>query len=144
MSSAEPTVTRADDFHAVGERINALIDASASGGVVARERAEELVRLVADLYGAGLERLLTILHELGHLDDEALAALAADDLVAGLLLVHDCIPMTSRPGSNRPWTTYAPTSAPTAAMSSCWGSRTTWSGSDCSAAATAARRPRSR
>ena len=92
MSPAEPTVTRADDFHAVGERINALIDASASGGVVARERAEELVRLVADLYGAGLERLLTILHELGRLDDEALAALAADDLVAGLLLVHDLHP----------------------------------------------------
>jgi Fe-S cluster biogenesis protein NfuA/nitrite reductase/ring-hydroxylating ferredoxin subunit len=92
MSLAEPTVTRADDFHAVGERINALIDASASGGVVARERAEELVRLVADLYGAGLERLLTILHELGRLDDEALAALAADDLVAGLLLVHDLHP----------------------------------------------------
>jgi Fe-S cluster biogenesis protein NfuA/nitrite reductase/ring-hydroxylating ferredoxin subunit len=92
MSPAEPTVTRADDFHAVGERINALIDASGSGGVVARERAEELVRLVADLYGAGLERLLTILHELGRLDDEALAALAADDLVAGLLLVHDLHP----------------------------------------------------
>jgi Fe-S cluster biogenesis protein NfuA/nitrite reductase/ring-hydroxylating ferredoxin subunit len=92
MSPAEPTVTRADDFHAVGERISALIDASASGGVVARERAEELVRLVADLYGAGLERLLTILHELGRLDDEALAALTADDLVAGLLLVHDLHP----------------------------------------------------
>ena len=52
MSSAEPTVTRIDDVQVVGERINALIDASASGGVVARERAEELVRLVADLYGA--------------------------------------------------------------------------------------------
>ena len=51
------------DVQVVGERINALIDASASGGVVARERAEELVRLVADLYGAGLERLLTILHD---------------------------------------------------------------------------------
>jgi Fe-S cluster biogenesis protein NfuA/nitrite reductase/ring-hydroxylating ferredoxin subunit len=79
-------VTRVDDVQVVGERINALIDASGSGGVVARERAEELVRLVADLYGAGLERLLTILHELGRLDDEALAALAADELVSGLLL----------------------------------------------------------
>jgi len=39
-----------------------------------------------------LERLLTILHELGRLDDEALTALAADDLVAGLLLVHDLHP----------------------------------------------------
>jgi Fe-S cluster biogenesis protein NfuA/nitrite reductase/ring-hydroxylating ferredoxin subunit len=80
------------DFRAVGERINALLNASASGGVVAKERAEELVRLVADLYGSGLERLLSILYELGRLDDEALAALAADDLVSSLLLVHDLHP----------------------------------------------------
>lgn len=95
MSSPE-AVTRAaaveGDFRAVGERINALLDASASGGVVAKERAEELVRLVADLYGSGLERLLSILYELGRLDDEALAALAADDLVSSLLLVHDLHP----------------------------------------------------
>ena len=75
-----------------GERINTLLEASAAGGVVARERAEELVRLVADLYGAGLERVLTILHEGGRLDDDMLAALAADDLVSSLLLVHDLHP----------------------------------------------------
>ena len=57
------------DWRAAGERIEALLDASAAGGVVARERAEELVRLVADLYGAGLERMLELLHERGHLDD---------------------------------------------------------------------------
>lgn len=91
MSSPE-AATRADDFRAVGERINALLDASAAGGVVARERAEELVRLVADLYGSGLERTLNILYELGRLDDEALAALAADGLVSSLLLVHDLHP----------------------------------------------------
>ena len=59
---------------------------------MARERAEELVRLVADLYGAGLERVLTILHEGGRLDDDMLAALAADDLVSSLLLVHNLHP----------------------------------------------------
>ena len=48
-----------------GERIEALLEASAAGGVVARERAEELVRLVADLYGAGLERLLEIARRRG-------------------------------------------------------------------------------
>jgi Fe-S cluster biogenesis protein NfuA/nitrite reductase/ring-hydroxylating ferredoxin subunit len=80
------------DLRATGDRINTLLEASAAGGVVARERAEELVRLVADLYGAGLERLLTIVHETGRLDDEVLAALAADDLVASLLLVHDLHP----------------------------------------------------
>ena len=39
------------DLGATGERIDALLTASATGGVVARERAEELVRLVTDLYG---------------------------------------------------------------------------------------------
>jgi Fe-S cluster biogenesis protein NfuA/nitrite reductase/ring-hydroxylating ferredoxin subunit len=80
------------DLRATGERIDTLLEASAAGGVVARERAEELVRLVADLYGAGLERVLTILHEGGHLGDDMLAALAADDLVSSLLLVHDLHP----------------------------------------------------
>lgn len=95
MSSPEAATRAAaveGDFRAVGERINALLDASASGGVVAKERAEELVRLVADLYGSGLERLLSILYGLGRLDDEALAALAADDLISSLLLVHDLHP----------------------------------------------------
>jgi Fe-S cluster biogenesis protein NfuA/nitrite reductase/ring-hydroxylating ferredoxin subunit len=99
MSSPEAAIgagagaaTGAGDFRAVGERINSLLDASASGGALARERAEELVRLVADLYGSGLERLLSILYELGRLDDDALAALAADELVSSLLLVHDLHP----------------------------------------------------
>ncbi|MFL6026392.1 MAG: NifU family protein [Friedmanniella sp.] len=80
------------DLDATGDRISTLLEASAAGGVVAQQRAEELVRLVADLYGAGLERLLTILHEAGRLDEEVLVALAADDLVAGLLLVHGLHP----------------------------------------------------
>ncbi len=81
-----------EDLRAVGDRIEVLLDASSSGGVVARERAEELVRLVADLYGAGLERVLELMYDLGRLDDEALAALAADDLVSSLLLVHGLHP----------------------------------------------------
>jgi Fe-S cluster biogenesis protein NfuA/nitrite reductase/ring-hydroxylating ferredoxin subunit len=80
------------DWRAAGERIDTLIAASAVGGAVARERAEELVRLVADLYGAGLERLLDLVHEHGQLTDEVLDALAGDDLVAGLLLVHGLHP----------------------------------------------------
>ncbi|MDJ0464254.1 NifU family protein [Streptomyces sp. H27-C3] len=80
------------DWRATGDRIDALIAASASGGAVARERSEELVRLVTDFYGAGLEQLLDVLYEQGRLDDGALAALAADDLVASLLLVHGLHP----------------------------------------------------
>lgn len=82
----------AEQLRATGERIDALLDASGSGGVVARERAEELVRLVADLYGAGLERILDLTYDAGQLTDDLLAALAADDLVASLLLVHGLHP----------------------------------------------------
>lgn len=81
-----------DRLRATGERIDALLDATGSGGVVARERAEELVRLTADLYGAGIERILDIVHDAGRLDDGVLAALAGDDLVASLLLVHGLHP----------------------------------------------------
>ena len=58
------------DLRMTGERIDALIDAIAGGGAGpanptrSRERAEDLVRAVTDLYGAGLERLLTIVHDL--------------------------------------------------------------------------------
>lgn len=79
-------------LRATGDRIDSLLEASGSGGVVARERAEELVRLTADLYGAGLERILDIVYETGRLDDEVLDALAGDDLVASLLLVHGLHP----------------------------------------------------
>jgi Fe-S cluster biogenesis protein NfuA/nitrite reductase/ring-hydroxylating ferredoxin subunit len=80
------------DLRATGERIEALLEAASTGGRMARERAEELVRLVVDLYGAGLERLLEIAHDCGRLDDELLDRLAADDLVAGLLAVHGLHP----------------------------------------------------
>ncbi|GIJ54830.1 NifU family protein [Virgisporangium aurantiacum] len=80
------------DLRAVGERIDALLVASAAHGAVARERAEELVRLVTDLYGAGLERLLEILHDAGRLDAGVLAQIADDDVVASLLLVHGLHP----------------------------------------------------
>ena len=87
-AAAEP----APDLRATGERIEVLLEAASTGGSVARERAEELVRLVADLYGAGLERLLDIAHETGRLDDVLLDRLAADELVAGLLTVHGLHP----------------------------------------------------
>ncbi len=82
------------DLRESGARIEALLDASAAGGPVAKERAEELVRLVVDLYGSGLERLLDILDEAGALNQGLLRRLADDDLVAGLLLVHGLHPDT--------------------------------------------------
>jgi Fe-S cluster biogenesis protein NfuA/nitrite reductase/ring-hydroxylating ferredoxin subunit len=69
-----------------GERIETLLDASSAGGAVARERAEQLVREVADLYGAALARVLQLV------DDQSTDRLARDDLVASLLLVHGLHP----------------------------------------------------
>jgi len=92
VTAASEAADNPPDLRVTGERIETLLDAASAGGVVMRERAEELGRLVVDLYGAGLERLLEILHERGRLDDEVLDALAGDDLVASLLLVHGLHP----------------------------------------------------
>lgn len=94
MTSAEQGAEAAPepDLRATGERIEVLLEAASTGGRVARERAEELVRLVVDVYGAGLERLLEIVHDSGRLDDELLDRLATDDLVASLLAVHGLHP----------------------------------------------------
>ncbi|MFD5178105.1 NifU family protein [Nocardia sp. NPDC058379] len=75
-----------DRWRGAGERIETLLDASSAGGVVARERAEQLVREVSDLYGEGLARVLAVV------DDDMRDRLAADDLVASLLLVHGLHP----------------------------------------------------
>lgn len=77
---------------ASGDRIERLLEALAAGGPLARERAEELVRVLSDLYGAGLERILDIVHDAGALTDPLLDALTDDELVASLLLVHDLHP----------------------------------------------------
>src|ERR1700754_900212 len=72
-----------------GERIQSLLDASAAGGAVAHERAEQLVREVTDLYGAGLERMIVMAVKA---NPELAGAFAADDLIASLMLVHGLHP----------------------------------------------------
>jgi Fe-S cluster biogenesis protein NfuA len=75
-----------------GERIDSLLSALGTAGPVAQQRGEDLVALVTNLYGAGLERLLEVLADAGCLDAVALDVLAADELVSGLLLVHGLHP----------------------------------------------------
>lgn len=72
-------------WRASGERIQGLVDALAAGGPVARGRAEELVRELSDLYGAGMYRTLTLV---GESNPAMVERLAADDLVGSLMLVH--------------------------------------------------------
>jgi Fe-S cluster biogenesis protein NfuA/nitrite reductase/ring-hydroxylating ferredoxin subunit len=80
-----------EDSHwrTAGDRIQTLLDASAAGGAAARERAEQLVAEVTDLYGASLERVMRIV---AAADPGILDRLADDDLVASLLLVHGLHP----------------------------------------------------
>lgn len=87
-----PGLTDSQDdaqWRTAGERIQTLLDASSSGGAVARERAEQLVREVTDLYGAALLRMteMALTAEPGLAD-----RFAADDLIASLLLVHGSHP----------------------------------------------------
>ncbi len=74
-----------------GDRIQSLLDASAAGGAVVHERAEQLVGEVTDLYGAGLERMLAMAV---NANPELADAFAADALIASLMLVHGLHPHT--------------------------------------------------
>lgn len=81
---------------ATAARVEALL---ASAGSVstprqAQELAEELARSLVTLYGAGLERVLSIVHEtLGGRSDEVFARLCEDPFVEGLLCLHDLHPI---------------------------------------------------
>ncbi|SPM43535.1 hypothetical protein MNAB215_5761 [Mycobacterium numidiamassiliense] len=74
-------------WRTAGDRIQTLLDSCATGGAVAYERAQQLVREVVGLYGAGLERIMLIAGDPGLTE-----RLATDDLVASLLLVHGLHP----------------------------------------------------
>jgi Fe-S cluster biogenesis protein NfuA len=76
-----------DDLQAVGERIERLLD-GLRVAIIPREyeHVEEVVRLVTELYGAGLERILAIA------GPDLAPLLAGDELVASLLVVHGLHP----------------------------------------------------
>src|ERR1700686_4665609 len=85
-----PDKTQDDaQWRTAGDRIQTLLDASSSGGAGARERAEQLVREVTDLYGAALQRVMEFA---GAANPDLADRFAADDLVASLLLVHGLHP----------------------------------------------------
>jgi Fe-S cluster biogenesis protein NfuA/nitrite reductase/ring-hydroxylating ferredoxin subunit len=85
-----------EELEQAATRIESLLAASAAGGPGAQARAEDLVACVTNLYGDGLRRLLEVLDGAGALSPVALDALADDELVAGLLLVHDLHPYDAR------------------------------------------------
>ena len=107
----------------------------------ARELAQELVAAVIAMYGDGLARIIEVIGESREAGATILDELAQDGAVASLLLIHDLYPVVARGagargarhGAARTW-------SPTAATSSCSGSRTGSRSWRCRAAATAAPR----
>ena len=89
----EPAMTseREAQWRTAGDRIQTLLDSCAASGAAAHDRAQQLVREVAGLYGAGLERIMQLAQASGQ-GPGLVDRLATDDLVASLLLVHGLHP----------------------------------------------------
>jgi Fe-S cluster biogenesis protein NfuA/nitrite reductase/ring-hydroxylating ferredoxin subunit len=87
MVDRPDTLENDAQWRTAGDRIQTLLDSCAASGAVAYERAQQLVREVVGLYGAGLERVIKLSGDPGMAE-----RLATDDLVASLLLVHGLHP----------------------------------------------------
>jgi Fe-S cluster biogenesis protein NfuA/nitrite reductase/ring-hydroxylating ferredoxin subunit len=80
----------------MAQRVEALLAGfdSVSTPRQARENADELARTIVSLYGAGLERVLSIVYDtLGERSDDVFAALCADRFVESLLCLHGLHPL---------------------------------------------------
>jgi Fe-S cluster biogenesis protein NfuA len=81
---------------AMGARIDALLTSfdGAPSATPPRERAEELVRTIVGMYGAGIERILAIVHERAGAESETFfTALCDDKFVETLLCLHGLHPV---------------------------------------------------
>jgi hypothetical protein len=81
------------ELRRVVERINLLLgEFGESREPAIRRDAKELVRLLMQLYGAGLTRIVRLLEMEDRHSGRLLDALLLDDLVASLLVLHDLHP----------------------------------------------------
>jgi Fe-S cluster biogenesis protein NfuA/nitrite reductase/ring-hydroxylating ferredoxin subunit len=88
MATAAESSAAAGGGAAAVERVEALLEGlDALPDPAARETATGLVRALLELYGDGLRRIA------GRVGDDALADLAADELVGHLLMLHDLHPV---------------------------------------------------
>jgi Fe-S cluster biogenesis protein NfuA len=93
MAEKAPDRQVENELRAAGDRIEILMAELAAASPAIQAKAEELVRLLMRLYGAGLERILSIVDEAGAAAGPVFARLAADDLVSTLLVLHDLHPL---------------------------------------------------
>ena len=82
------------EFQAELQRLEALLrGVERFGDAEAQAHTREVVRAVLDLHGAGLRRILTHLEAAGTAGQTVLNACARDEVVGGLLLLHDLHPL---------------------------------------------------
>jgi Fe-S cluster biogenesis protein NfuA len=75
----------------VGDRVEKLLgELREAGDPASTERAEELVRLLMELYGGGLERLMELVTEK---DGALVDRIVEDQLLASLLVLHGLHPV---------------------------------------------------
>ena len=93
MDSAAATAHRddAEELVARVQELQAELDSAADSAT--GELAAELVSCVVRMYGAGLERIVSALADAGDPGRRIADALAEDQLVATLLLIHDLHPV---------------------------------------------------
>ncbi len=85
---------RTSNMRQVGDRIDLLLnEIRAVADDQTREKAEELVGLLVELYGKGLERIVEIVAADEASGPETIGRLADDDLVASLLVLHGLHPV---------------------------------------------------
>ncbi len=82
-------VTGGRDLRTIGDEIEARLGDLRAADPRLADRAEVVLRLVSELYGGALERVVAVLADAA---PEVLRDLVADDLVASLLLVHGLHP----------------------------------------------------
>ncbi len=80
-----------DNLREAGQRVEALIEElQALANPRARDKAEEVVRLLMQMYGEGLQRMLEIVNEDG--PERLFTRFAEDRIVSGLLVLHGIHP----------------------------------------------------
>jgi hypothetical protein len=83
-------MTEPPDVNTAVRRIEALLDGLAETDPDSRQKAEELIQALMQLYGAGLGRVVEILRSANAA--ELIESMAADKLLASLLLLHGLHP----------------------------------------------------
>jgi len=74
------------------ERLLGEIESAANPSL--RANVQELVQLIMDLHGAGLERTLELIHATGEAGESIIQKLGRDELVASLLVLYGLHPQT--------------------------------------------------